>query len=102
MLLSAAWAMQPELLVRERKGYKEHEYLVRIATLLNQYSSQLSLERPNAILLEVQGSLALFGGLDTLRKRVSDSLLEMGVSSIQAVAPTPRAALWCIGNSTAL
>lgn len=48
----------------------------------------------DALLLEIQGSLRLFGGLDALRARIERSLRALGNAAVMACAPTPRAALW--------
>ena len=46
------------------------------------------------MLLEVEASLRLFGGLGRLSERLHDGVAAMGLSAQLAAAPTPRAALW--------
>ena len=48
----------------------------------------------NRSLLEVQGSLRLFGGLEALRQCLRRALGRTGHTGLDAVAPTPLAALW--------
>ncbi len=68
--------------------------LAPIAAGACQFTPKVSLEPPQELLLEVQGSLRLHGGLAPLRERVAAGLLELGFSAAMAVARTPRAALW--------
>jgi protein ImuB len=49
---------------------------------------------PDALLLEIGGSLKLFGGLKNLRDRIRREARELGFQVLVASAPTPRGALW--------
>ncbi|MBV8784807.1 MAG: DNA polymerase Y family protein [Gammaproteobacteria bacterium] len=53
------------------------------------YSPRVSLEPPDALVLEVRGSLRLWGGVDGLRAALQDAL----APAVLALAPTPLAAL---------
>ena len=68
--------------------------LEALAAWACQFTPKVSLEAPQALLLEVGGSLRLFGGLQPLRDRLERGLEEMGISAALATAATPRAALW--------
>ena len=46
------------------------------------------------LLLEIAGSLRLFGGLKQLRQEISGGLREQGFAASLAIAPTPLAATW--------
>jgi protein ImuB len=92
--LNAARALCPDLLVLERDEVAEHAALERIAAWAGAFTSIVSLVPPAALLLEVRGSLRLFGGLEALRRRVRDALQSTGHACRDAVAPTPLAALW--------
>src|SRR5689334_22858853 len=63
-----------------------------------QFTPRVALE-PDALLLEVEGSLRYFGGNarrpDALRVALECGLAELGVQASLATAPTARAALWC-------
>jgi protein ImuB len=73
--------------------------LEAIAAWACQFTPKVSLEPPRALLLEVEGSLRLFGGLPSLRRRLERGLEEMETAAALAVASTPRAALWlAFGN----
>jgi len=65
-----------------------------IAAWACQFTPKVSLEPPQEVLLEVQGSLRLHGGLGALQERVAAGLAALGFSARLAIAPTPRAALW--------
>lgn len=68
--------------------------LAPIAAWACQFTPKVSLEPPQELLLEVQGSLRLYGGLDALRQSLAEGLLAMGFAARIAAASTPRAALW--------
>jgi protein ImuB len=59
-----------------------------------QFTTKVSLEPPQALLLEVEGSLRLFGGLPFLKQKLQSGLEDMGFNAALATAATPRAALW--------
>ncbi|HWA38302.1 MAG TPA: DNA polymerase Y family protein [Burkholderiales bacterium] len=68
--------------------------LEHLAAWACQFTPRVSLEPPQALLAEVQGSLRYFGGLDALVARMRDGLGGLGFAATLAVAATPRAALW--------
>jgi protein ImuB len=58
-----------------------------------QFTPRVALE-PDALLLEVEGSLRYFGGLQGLQARLDEGLRELGLAPSLAAAATARAALW--------
>src|SRR5688572_7907820 len=68
--------------------------LAPIAAWACQFTPKVSLEPPQELLLEVQGSLRLFNGFDGLEKRLTVGLGELGYGFSLATAATARAALW--------
>ncbi len=92
--LNAALALFPELLVRDRQPEREAALLRRLAAWAWAYSSRISLEPPDSLLLEIAGSLRLFGGLEGLSQRLAADLRRMDHEVLMATAPTPTAALW--------
>ncbi len=58
------------------------------------YTPVVSVDPDGALLLEIGGSLKLFGGLQALRQRMQAALAEQGVTAVLACAPTARAAGW--------
>ncbi|HZM35450.1 MAG TPA: DNA polymerase Y family protein [Burkholderiales bacterium] len=65
-----------------------------IAAWACQFTPRVSLEPPQALLAEVEGSLRLFGGRDALLSRIREGLSALDVEGSIAVAPTALAALW--------
>ncbi len=59
-----------------------------------QFTPRVSLEPPQALLAEVQGSLRYFGGMRQLLGKIDAGRAELGFEASLAVAPTARAALW--------
>jgi len=94
MAVSAALALAPRLRVAPRDPATETEALLGVAGWAAQFTPGVALEFPDGVLLEVSGSLKLFGGLESLLERLRRGLAEMGWSSVLAGAPTPRAAFW--------
>jgi protein ImuB len=68
--------------------------LEAIAAWACQFTPKVSLEPPQGLLLEVEGSLRLFAGMQALEERLHSGLAEMGWRARLATAPTARAALW--------
>lgn len=92
--LNAALALCPGLVALARDEAAEQTALERLAAWAGAFTSLVSLVPPAALLLEVQGSLRLFGGLEALRRRIREALRATGHEGREAVAPTPLAALW--------
>jgi len=93
MRLADAWALLPELAVQARDATREERCLQTLACLAGGFTSELALAPPAALLLEVGGSLRLFGGVDALLARVAAACAAQGYTFCMALAPTPRAAL---------
>jgi protein ImuB len=68
--------------------------LESLAAWACQFTPRVSLEPPEALLAEVQGSLRHLGGLDGFLAKLRAGLAELGCEASIAVAATPRAALW--------
>jgi protein ImuB len=94
MAVAAALALAPALRVAPRDPAAETEALLGVAGWAAQFTPGVALEFPDGVLLEVSGSLKLFGGLESLLERLRRGLAEMGWSAAFAGAPTPRAAFW--------
>jgi protein ImuB len=92
--LTAAWALAPRLRVLPRDAAAEGEALEAVAAWACQFTSKVSLEPPQGVLLEVEGSLRLFGGAGRLMARLRSGLAGIGFEALLAAGPTARAALW--------
>lgn len=91
MAVPAAWALASDLEVLIRDEAAERAALERLAAWALQFTPVVSIAAADA-LLEVQGSLKLFGGLSPLCRRIEQGLAEIGYDACIACAPTPLAA----------
>jgi protein ImuB len=95
MALNAALALVPDLQTLTRDPRREKALLESIAALaLERYTPRVSIEPPDAVLLEVRGSLQLHGGVRALCERLHAELAAKGVQTQLAVTPTALASLW--------
>jgi protein ImuB len=93
MALGAAEALLTEHRVLPRDEAAEYAALERLAAWAGQFTSTVSLVPPQGLLLEIGGSLLLFGGLEALRTRLQEELRALGYRAAGGVAPVPLAAL---------
>lgn len=91
---NAALALLPEIVLEERSRLRELQTLERLASWLERFSSFVSIADDDVLLLEVAGSLRLFGGLRELRQQLASGLQQQGFRAALAIAPTPLAATW--------
>jgi protein ImuB len=91
--VNAALALLPTLQLEARHPAREERALKKLAAWAEGFTSTVSLEPP-ALLLEIAGSLRLFGGLETLWQRIETGLGQRGFTVSMAMAPTPLASLW--------
>ncbi len=94
MSVSSACALAATLQRIARDPAKEHATLARIAAWSLQFTSLVSLAELDTVLLEIEGSLKLFGGLNKLHQHIAHGVAELGFDASIACAPTPLAALW--------
>lgn len=92
--LNAAHALVSDLEVAERDRRLEEQLLERLATWAGQFTPRVSLAPPDGLLLEVRGSLRLFGGAQSLVSRIEMGLAASGLEAAIALAPSLLAALW--------
>jgi protein ImuB len=92
-LVSAALALAPEIVLRERDPAAEAAALAGFAAWVTQFTPMVSLAPPDALVAEIGGSLRLFGGFPRLAARLAQGARDLGYTVRQAQAPTPAAAL---------
>lgn len=92
--LNSALALAPELWLKPRNVALERAALARCLNWAGQFSSHVHSDFSDHVLLEIRGSLRLFGGLSDLCARVAKGFARLGYQVCLATAPTPRAALW--------
>jgi protein ImuB len=93
MGMAAALALVPNLETCTRDVTRERQLLERLATRAHRFTPRVSLVPPDGLVLEVKGSLHLFGGPEKLRRALEVDCFEIGVKPIVALAPSPLAAL---------
>ena len=93
MRLSAASALSPQLNYRLRDKAAEATTLATLAAWANQFTPNVSLEPPRALLLDIEGSLRCFGGIRPILQTLQRELDAMGYAATMACAPTATAAL---------
>jgi protein ImuB len=95
MSMAAALALIPQLEMRQRDGAREKQLLERLATQAQRFTPRVSLVPPDGLLLEVKGSLHLFGGAEALCRALEEQCRATGVKPLLALTPVPLAALAC-------
>ena len=95
---ATALALAPTLIIRERDPALEQQALQQLGSWALQYTPRLSLQMPDAahaqagLLLDIEASLRLFGGLDALLQRMRTDLQALGYTVAVGCAPTATAA----------
>ncbi|MEJ0040560.1 MAG: DNA polymerase Y family protein [Gammaproteobacteria bacterium] len=93
MGMAAALALVPDLETCARDATRERQLLERLATRAYRFTPRVSLVPPDGLVLEVKGSLHLFGGAEGLCRALESDCFEAGVKPIVSLAPSPLAAL---------
>jgi protein ImuB len=91
MALAAAHALIAGLHVCPRDSVAEASAIEHLATLAIGYSPMVSLGT-QTVLLEIEGSLRLFGGAERLQQRLHAEVRRLGYTPQIAIAPTPLGA----------
>jgi protein ImuB len=68
--------------------------LRRLCLYAQQFTPLVSIELPNALLLEIRGSVKLFGSLETLHADIDATWRRLALEARSATAPSTLAALW--------
>lgn len=98
MRLSAACALAPDLNYRPRDSATEAAALDQIAAWAGQYTPSVTLQPPCGLLLEIEGSLGLLGGIRKILEAIRHGSAEMGYTLSLACAPTVAAA-WLLARA---
>jgi protein ImuB len=93
MSLAAALALVPHLEIQPRDLQREKQVLERLAVQAQRFTPRVSLVPPDGLVLEVKGSLHLFGGAAALCRAVTSECLAAGIKPVLSLAPFPLAAL---------
>src|SRR5262245_40770182 len=92
--LQTAIALAASLQVFERAPPLEQKSLESLAEWAQKLTSAVSVEAPESLLLEVAGSLKLFGSLDAIKSKLHEELGRRYRDFRFCAAPTATAALW--------
>lgn len=93
MSLAAALALMPTLEIKSRDLQGEKQLLERLAAQAQRFTPRVSLVPPDGLVLEVKGSLHLFGGAESLCRVLENECKAVGVKPMLSLAPFPLAAL---------
>ena len=94
MGVNAALALDAGVELLSRQPVREQRVFNELAAWAECFTSFVTLDNSPALLLEIAGSLRLFGGVSRLRNCVLAELRLQGYSANAAIAPTPLAATW--------
>ncbi|MEY2919210.1 MAG: hypothetical protein RL261_515 [Pseudomonadota bacterium] len=95
MSINAALALVPGLHALARDVRRERQLLEAVARCGVRFTPRVSVEPPDGVLLEVRGSLRLFGGARQLCLRLQQELTAAtGAKARFSITPTPLASLW--------
>ena len=92
MSLSAAQVLASGFAVHPYDAAHEERARKLLASWLYGYSSQVTLDFPHALALEIRASRALFGNWQKLGTRLRAELLQLGFRHRLVIAPNPHAA----------
>jgi protein ImuB len=95
MSLAAALALVPHLETKPRDLQQEKQLLERLAARAQRFTPRVSLVPPDGLVLEVKGSLHLFGGAEALCRALESECHSVGVKPVLSLAPFPLACLAC-------
>ncbi len=91
--LATAHSLTTNLIHFNRDEDAERQRLRQLAGITYRYTPMVSISPPDGLLLEVMGSLKLFGGLGRLNKRLRHLFQQLGHRALLGIAHTPLAAL---------
>ena len=92
--LRTAATLAASLQIFEREPQRERASLESLACWAQRFTSTVSIEPCEGLLLEVAGSLKLFGGLDAIKAELRQELERRSHVFRLCAAPTATAALW--------
>lgn len=95
--LHAAYVLCPQIGIESRCPELEQEVIEALAQRCLKFTPWVSLDYPRALLLEVRGSLNLYGGLETLQACLIDTITRSGYICRIAITPAPLAS-WLLAS----
>ena len=98
--LGTAMALAASLRVFEREPSLERGNLESLASWAAMLTSMVSIEAPESLLLEIAGSIKLFGSLEAIKAKLREELARRYRDFRLCVAPTATAALWLVRTAS--
>lgn len=98
MSLAAAYVLSPEIRIESRNSERERGVLKHLAERALAFTPWVSLDFDQSLLLEVRGSLGLFGGLERLIAKLRSEWSDSGHRLLCASALSPFAG-WLLARS---
>jgi len=92
--LAGALAIVPALRLVDHDPRQAAALLEEVAVWAGRFTPAVSIDPPDCVLLELESSLTLFGGLEALLGEVRGGLASLGLVHLDGTAPTPLAARW--------
>jgi len=92
--LNSAFALAASLRVFERSVRREQTSLESLSAWAQRLTSTVSSSPPDTVLLEVAGSVRLFGSLAAIKHKLDEELARRRWARRLCAAPTATAALW--------
>lgn len=93
MTPASALALCPNLTIHMLDSKAERLVLQNLAQAALDFSPWLSLDSPQCLLLEIRSCLRLFGGAESLREKLRQSLLGLNHRPVIAISPSAEASL---------
>ena len=87
-------AVFPQLMEPQRPAHWVASMLQRLCLCAQAFTPLVSIEMPNALLLEIKGSVQLFGSLALLHASIDATWCRLSMRAHTATAPSTLAALW--------
>ena len=94
MTVSAALSLYGALNIYKRNPESEYVLLNKVADIAYRYTDKISFYATNNLVLEIHGSLKLFGSPAALQQALEKDLQQLDLQAVLSVAPTARAASW--------
>jgi len=88
---AAALALCPNLTIRVRDAEAEKLALQKLSQAAMNFSPWLSLDQAQCLLLEIRSCLSLFGGAESLREKLRQTLLGLNHRPVIAISPVQEA-----------
>ena len=91
--MNTAYTISEKVVSFDRDEEKELATLAHLAQWAYQFTPNVSIKAPHSLLLDVEGCLKLFSGIDNLKSKIVDGLTNLGFNVVMGINRTPLSAL---------